>query len=69
MIVKIGTREQLEAYNKVMKVLNREAKAPVLQQQVIELIVANFCLRMGGDWLVVADGINKHVKQIIETLA
>ena len=70
MIVEIGTREQLEVYAKLSKVLNRECKNnPVLCQQVIELMVVNYCLRMGVDWEKVADGIHKHVKQIIETLA
>jgi hypothetical protein len=41
---------------------------PVRQQQLIEMLTANHCLRMGSTSgaLTVAAGIYKHVRQLIE---
>lgn len=46
-----------------------EAK-PVQQQQVIELFIARFAARMGSreHALLLANGIHKHVRQIIDQL-
>ena len=65
----IGTPEQLRIFGDLMKRLSRNTKDPVQQQIIIELMVANYCLRMGKDWELVADAMNKHVKQIIGTLS
>jgi hypothetical protein len=46
-----------------------EAK-PVHQQQVIELFIVRFAARMGSreHALLLADGIHKHVRQLINQL-
>jgi hypothetical protein len=46
-----------------------EAK-PVHQQQVIELFIVRFASRMGSreHALLLADGIHKHVRQVINQL-
>lgn len=64
----IGTPAQIRIFNEIQKRLSRETKDPVEQQIIIELMIVNYCLRMGRDWEKVADGIHKHVKQLIETL-
>lgn len=46
--------------------LHRVEADPVRQQQLIELLAANHCLRMGPSAPMVAAGICKHVRQLIE---
>jgi hypothetical protein len=55
------------AFDALIVVLHRE-KDPVRQQQLIELLTARHCHRVGeiAAALFVADSINKHVRSIIK---
>ena len=55
--------------DELFDVLMREPN-PVRQQQTLELLIVKQAMRMGStkDALIVADGIHKHVTQLIKQL-
>jgi hypothetical protein len=57
----------LPLLNEMIQVIERE-RDPVRQQQLIELLTVRHCLRAGSSqdqYLELADGVAKHVRQLI----
>lgn len=62
----IGDAPTLKLVERILAILDREADG-VRRQQVIEILLAGHCIRMGSQYeaTLVLDGMSKHAMQMI----